>query len=85
MDVKLKQQWSVEEATRFLTQRSLFKLTRGEMATVGYNRSIEQIIDKLKKLTKECRTKRRTPITLLGHLMEARLRFLCYDKSKCLL
>ncbi|XP_071348440.1 zinc finger and SCAN domain-containing protein 29-like [Trachinotus anak] len=87
MDVKTKQQWSVEEITCLLAvlsaseiQRKLegatrtkpvFKQIQREMAAGGYERSIDQIVNKLKKLKKEYRDQK----TELGRSVNGRPRF----------
>ncbi|XP_046880165.1 uncharacterized protein si:dkey-261j15.2 [Hypomesus transpacificus] len=71
MDAKLKQQWSEEETKCLLAlwsttevqnkldgavrRKPIFENIKLEMAAAGYDRSIEQLINKIKKLKKEYR------------------------------
>lgn len=75
MELKPKHQWSVEETNCFLAiwassevqhklegatrTKPVFKYIQLHMAAAGYDRSVDQIINKLKKLKKEYREKKR--------------------------
>ena len=76
MDTKSKQQWTEEETQCFLAlwssdevqnkfegasrTKPIFVRIQREMAAAGYNRSIEQLANKLKKMKKDYRDQRRT-------------------------
>ncbi|KAL2102143.1 hypothetical protein ACEWY4_001311 [Coilia grayii] len=71
MDIKVKQQWSAEETTCLLNlwssvevqnklegavrTKPIFEQLKREMANAGYDRNVEQIINKIKKIKKEYR------------------------------
>lgn len=75
MDVKAKQQWSSEEISCLLAlwssaeiqtklegavrTKPIFDSLQREMAVAGYDRSADQIINKLKKLKKEYRDQKK--------------------------
>uniref|UniRef100_A0A672YL60 Myb/SANT-like DNA-binding domain-containing protein n=1 Tax=Sphaeramia orbicularis TaxID=375764 RepID=A0A672YL60_9TELE len=66
MEAKNKQQWSEEETQCFLAlwassevQDKLLEKIQSEMAAAGYERSLEQLLTKQKKLKKDYRDHRR--------------------------